>query len=146
MSALDAKRRAALNAIADELIPAALGMPCFSAAGEAAGEVDAMVDHVLSLRPELLDGLTGALDHVTSGEDPADAARRLNSADPDGLATIGLVASSAYYMMPKVRRIMGYRGQEQRPATAAEENDWMQDDLLQPVIDRGPIYRDPGAG
>jgi len=59
---------------------------------------------------------------------------------------IGLVASSTYHLMPGVRAIMGYRGQEHRPAGEAEEHDYLRDDLLQPVIDRGPIYRDPGAG
>ncbi|MDF1734682.1 MAG: hypothetical protein P1U37_05310 [Minwuia sp.] len=138
MSTLSATQRASLDAIADVLIPAALGMPCFTGAGDVA----AMVDHVMALRPELTEGLKQALDRVGEGEDAAAAAERLNQEDPGGLATIGLVASSAYYMMPEVRRIMGYRGQEQRPATAEEENDWMRDDLLQPVIDRGPIYRD----
>lgn len=142
MSALSDPRRAALNAIGDVLIPAALDMPCFTGAGD----VDAMVDHVLALRPELTERLNQALDRVGADENAAAAAERLNREDPDGLATIGLVASSAYYMMPEVRRIMGYRGQEQRPATADEEHDYMRDNLLQPVIDRGPIYRDPDGG
>lgn len=145
MSALNATQRATLNTIGDVLIPAALGMPAFSGAGA----VDDMVAHVLALRPELLDSLRRALDQVAAQDDAAQedaalAAERLNRDNPDGLATIGLIASSAYYMMPDVRAIMGYRGQEQRPATDDEEHDYLRDNLLQPVIDRGPIYRDPG--
>ncbi len=64
MNALSDTRRAALNAIGDVLIPAALGMPSFTDAGD----VDAMVDHVLALRPELTGSLNQALDRVGAGE------------------------------------------------------------------------------
>ncbi len=142
MSPLTDDQRRTLARIGDELIPAALGMPSFTEAGAA----DAMTDHVLSLRPELLSDLQQALDGIAADEAPAAATARLNRDDPEALGVIGLVASSAYYLMPGVRAIMGYRGQEHRPAGEEEEHDYLRDDLLQPVIDRGPIYRDPGAG
>jgi hypothetical protein len=75
------------------------------------------------------------------GRDPEIAARALNSENPKALATIGLIASAAYYMAPKVRELIGYPGQERRPIDPDAPPDYMQDNLLQPVIDRGPIYR-----
>ena len=63
----------------------------------------------------------------------------LNRDDPDAIGVIGLVASSAYYLVPDVRDRLGYPGQTHRPAMEDEEGDYL--DLIQPVIDRGPIYR-----
>ena len=68
-------------------------------------------------------------------------AEHLEATDPSALATIGLVASSAYYIAPEVHAALGYPGQQSRPATAEEEDDYLVDGLLQPVIDRGPVYR-----
>ncbi|MDF1722619.1 MAG: hypothetical protein P1U65_18255 [Minwuia sp.] len=141
MNTLTDNQRQTLGRIGDSLIPAALGMPSFTGA-EAQGE---MVDHVLALRPELLNDLRRALDGVAADEDAASATERLNREDPEALGAIGLVASSAYYLMPGVRAIMGYKGQEHRPASADEEHDYLRDNLLQAVVDRGPIYRDPGV-
>ena len=139
MSVLTDEQRQALALIGDSLIPAALGMPSFTGSGAEAE----MTDHVVALRPELLADLRQALDSISPDEDPAAATERLNRNNPDALGVIGLIASSAYYLMPGVRSIMGYKGQEHRPAGDDEEHDYLRDNLLQPVIDRGPIYRDP---
>ncbi len=134
---LTARERDILAGIADRLIPAAEAMPSFSDLG-AQG---ALTDRVLELRPELLADLRRGLARAADMT-PADAAERLNSEDPVALGTIGLVASSAYYMSHEVRRLLGYPGQQSRPAKPDEEHDYLVDDLLQPVIDRGRIYRD----
>ena len=42
------------------------------------------------------------------------AALALNKDDPAALSAIGLVASAAYYMSPRVRLLIGYPGQEKR--------------------------------
>jgi len=123
--------------IADVLIPEAEGMPSASAAG-IAGEP---MDHVLRLRPDLIDDVVRGLRSVGADESGAEAAERLNRDDPAAMGAIGLVASAAYYMQPEVRRRLGYPGQTHRPVQPAEEDDYRADGLLQPVIDRGPIYR-----
>ncbi|WP_416899151.1 MAG: hypothetical protein ACMVY4_05350 [Minwuia sp.] len=129
---LDDGQRAAFARIADALIPAVQGMPSFSQS-----DADPVhLDRVLTLRPELLAPLQAALEKAAAGMD----AEALNRDHPEAIGVIGLVASSAYYLSPDIRRRLGYPGQIQRPAAEEEEHDYA--DLLQPVIDRGRIYRE----
>ncbi len=141
---LNATDRATFAAIADQLVPEAEGMPSASQVGIQ----DAPLDRVLDLRPELDEDFRRGL-RACANADPATAIERLNQADPAALGAIGLVASAAYYMQPRVRALLGYPGQASRPAEPAEEHDYLKDGprdgprdgLLQVVIDRGPIYR-----
>lgn len=134
--AIAERHREAFRRIADHLIPAAEGMP-------AASEVDvhgAGLETMLTLRPELAPDLARALDAVAALGGP-EAVAALAAADPEGLAVVGLVAASAYYMAPSVHAALDYPGQRSRPVQPEEEGDYLEGDLLQAVIDRGPIYR-----
>lgn len=128
---MQAAEREAFARIADSLIPTAQGMPCFSRSG--ADPVH--LDRVLTLRPELLAPLREALVLAVKIGD----AEALNRDHPEAIGVIGLVASSAYYLVPDIREKLGYPGQTHRPAMEDEDGDYR--DLIQPVIDRGPIYR-----
>lgn len=128
---LNDDQRSTFNRIADILIPQAQGMPAFSTSG--ADPV--YLDRVLTLRSELLDPLNNALS-VAQNADDADA---LNRDHPDAIGVIGLVASSAYYLVPDIRQKLGYPGQTHRPAMEDEEGDYR--DLIDPVVQRGSIYR-----
>jgi len=132
---LDDKERATFCAIADYLIPAYEDMPAFSQADTQGVHTD----RVLDLRPELQDSLTAALALVPPIDAISEVAEHLNREQPEIIGLIGLVASSAYYLNPDVRRRLGYPGQVQRPPGDDEAYDY--EDLLQPVIDRGPIFR-----
>ncbi len=132
----DAERKT-LGAIADVLIPAYGEMPSFSQSGAH----NAHTDRVLELRPELLDALKAALALGGGGGDAGEIAEMLNRDQPDAIGLIGLVASSAYYLDADIRTKLGYPGQLQRPPVEDEEYDY--EDLLQPVIARGPIFREP---
>ncbi len=133
---LTTKEREAFAALANVLIPSAHGMP----AAPEVGIQDEALDHVLSLRPELANDLVRGIRALGEGNAAA-IAETLSRDDPAALGAIGLVAAAAYYMNTDVRQRLGYRGQESRPATDDEEHDYLRDDLLQPVIDRGPIFR-----
>ncbi len=122
--------------LADVLIPAAESMPSFSDLGAHKTHVE----RVLTLRPELQADLRRALAKVNASL-PNEALEKLNMGDPQAFGTLGLVASSAYYLDTEVRDLLGYPGQISRPASPEEEHDYLIDDLLQPVIDRGAIYR-----
>ena len=130
--------RALFAAIADILIPEAEGMPAASTVGVHA----APLDHVLSLRPELSVDIQRGL-VAAREQDAATATETLNRDDPAALQAIGLAASAAYYMDGRVRDRLGYPGQDSRPVMPEEEGDYLEDGLLQAVIDRGPIYREP---
>jgi len=137
MSMIDDTRRATFAGIADVLIPAVEGMP-------AASEVEVhgkMLDHVIELRPDLTENLLRGLD-AAKGKDPAEAANELNKTDADALSAIGLVASAGYYMIPKVRELIGYPGQQSRPDADPDATpEYVANGMLQQVIDRGTIFR-----
>ncbi len=127
---LDEQERAIFRRIADVLIPRHGNMPGYSES-----EADPVyLDRVLALRPEVLAGLQQAL--AEAGDRDAEA---LNREAPQIIGAVGLVASSSYYLVPEIRTLLGYPGQIQRPATEGEEHDYA--DLIQPVVDRGPIFR-----
>jgi hypothetical protein len=44
-------------------------------------------------------------------------------------------------MSPRVRKLLGYPGQTQRPILADEAEYFLPDDLLAPVRSRGVVYR-----
>jgi hypothetical protein len=126
-----------LAALADVLIPSAESMPAFSELKEHRTHVE----RVLFLRPELQADLRRALASDVASL-PSETLENLNMEDPQAFGTLGLVASSAYYLDSGVRGLLGYPGQISRPASPNEEHDYLHDDLLQPVIARGPIYRE----
>ena len=127
--------RTAFAAMADILIPTHGDMPSFTALGAHL----AHTNRVLELRPELLPDLRAAVSRVKTDIDPEDMANQLNRDHPDAIGVIGVVASAAYYLDDEVKRKLGYPGQIQQPVTDDEEYDY--EGLLDPVIDRGPIFR-----
>ncbi len=133
---IDATLRETFRALADVLIPAAEGMP----AASEVGVHEAALDHILGLRPDLAERFFRGL-RAAVGQTPEAVARKLNREDPEALSAIGLAAAASYYMQPRVRALIGYPGQENRPADPDETPEYIANGMLQQVIDRGPIYR-----
>jgi hypothetical protein len=130
------EQRAVLTALADALLPAADGMP-------AASEVDVpgkWMDRALRARPDLEPELLRVLD---GGSEPDPGARlaQLRGDDPAALETLVLLVTGAYYMHPKVRKLIGYPGQKAAPEYPDEAEYYLRDGLLDPVVARGSIYR-----
>ncbi len=72
--------------------------------------------------------------------------RRL-AGDPDsGFTELSTVVAGAYLLVPQVREAIGYPGQAHRPAPFDEAAEQIMDGILDPVIERGPIFRPVGAG
>lgn len=134
---LDSELRKTFADIADILIPNAEGMPSASEMNVH----DEMLDHVLSLRPDIQGDLMRGLKRA-AGRSPSEAANDLNQNDPAALTAIGLAASAGYYMMPHVKKLLGYPGQESRPEADPDAiPEYVSNGMLQRVIDRGPIFR-----
>jgi len=133
---LDDSLRRTFLAIADVLIPEAEGMPMASQVG-VGGEI---LDRMLALRPDLREAFLRGL-RAAAGKPPAAAAETLNRDDPAALGAIGLVASAGYYMSAQVRELIGYPGQESRPADPDATPEYVANGMLQQVIDRGPIFK-----
>lgn len=133
---LDEARRRTLATVADVLVPAALGMP-------AASEVDVHregINHVLAARPDLGPPLAALLDEL-AGEDPAAALERLNEENPEAIGVLGTAVTGAYYLDPRVRDLLGYHGQPNKPARPGESDEYLAGGLLDPVRERGPFTR-----
>jgi hypothetical protein len=60
---------------------------------------------------------------------------------PTAMEAVANIIAGAYFMDADVRRSIGYPGQVKRPAGLEEAVDDLGDDLLDPVFDRGQLYR-----
>jgi hypothetical protein len=68
----------------------------------------------------------------------------LQSKDPERFGLLAELVPGAYFLNPRVRAKLGYQGQN--PRAIDPRPDYLDDGLLQSVIDRGPIYRPtPGS-
>jgi hypothetical protein len=122
--------------LADVLIPEAEGMPSASQVGIREPQY---LDRILGLRPDLAEAFFRAM-AFAKGREPQLAAEALHIEDEAAFGAVGLVASSGYYMAPRVRELIGYPGQVARAIDADEEPEYLTNGMLQQVLDRGPIY------
>lgn len=136
---LDPVRRAVLREVASHLIPAAHGMP-------AAGDVvdDRRLDFVLRARPDLVDALRAAL-RPELGDDPGSRLAALAAGEPESAAALQLAVVAGYYTDAAVRAAIGYPGQMAKPVTAFDYPTYIEEGLIDRVLERGPIWRDPDA-
>lgn len=130
----DAHERSVLASLADALIPAGDGFPAASQAGVAA----AGLDQVLSFRPDLAEGLKGLL-AAAKDRPRAEFLAELQRDDPSGFGILAELVPGAYFLHPEVRARLGYAGQTPKPIDPRP--DYLEEGLLQSVLDRGPIYR-----
>ena len=130
----DATERAMLADLGDALIPTCEGFPSASQAG-VAGEG---LDQLLSFRPDLAPGLKKLLASA-AGRSSAAFVAELQRNDPAAFGVLAELVSGAYFLNPQVRARLGYHGQDPRPIDP--HPGYLDDDLLQSVINRGPIYR-----
>ncbi|MCC6223505.1 MAG: hypothetical protein IT201_08450 [Thermoleophilia bacterium] len=141
MAELTSSQRSALSVLADVLVPAHDGLPAASEA-DAGGK---WLARVLAARPDLEAELVRVLAGA-AGREPAAELRRLEREDRTGFETLALVVTSSYFLSPKVRRRIGYPGQVASPPYPDESDYHLRDGLLDPVLERGSIYRPtPGS-
>jgi hypothetical protein len=130
----DSDERAVLAGLADILIPAGEGFLSASEAGVASDGLD----RVLSFRPELAVDLKRILKSA-EGQPAVEFVAGLRVKDPAGFGILAELVPGAYFLNAQVRAKLGYHGQDPRPINPRP--DYLDDGLLQSVVDRGPIYR-----
>jgi hypothetical protein len=137
---LDAESMATFRAIASHLIPAAGAMP-------AAGDVvdGRRLAFVLHARPDLVDALEAALRPELGADHPIRLST-LGATEPGHLAALQLAVVAGYYTDAGVRAAIGYPGQVAKPVTAFDYPAYVADGLIDRVLERGPIWRDPDSG
>jgi hypothetical protein len=136
---LDQQERAVLSALADVLIPAGEGFPSASQAGVAGDGLE----KVLSCRAELADALRSVVTFART-RNAFEAVAELKKTEPALFGALAEFAAGAYFLNDAVCARLNYHGQTPRPIETRA--DYLDDDLLQSVIDRGPIYRPTPAG
>jgi hypothetical protein len=138
-TSLDDAERASLAAIADHFIPAADGMP-------SAAEImtDDRLAFVVRARPDLAEPLKAAL----RSELGADVGERLSALvdEPTNLAALQLTIVGAYYTDKRVRELIGYPGQMALELRSWEYPAYLEEGLIDAVLARGPVWRDPSTG
>lgn len=137
----DEEARRTYASLADVLIPAKDHYPSASQAGVAG----ILLDVVLRSRPDLYDELRELLNKAR-GHDPSKFVWGLEKENPEAFGVLTILVRGAYFMNPTVRRVLGYRGQLAEPIDYEARPEYLEDDILQPVIERGPVYRPtPGS-
>ncbi len=137
---LDAPRMAIFAGVADRLIPAAHGMP---SAGDVVGAD--RLRFVLTARPDLIEPLVAAL-RPELGEEIAARLAVLERDEPVNLAALQLVVVGGYYTDRNVRERIGYPGQEAIELKSWVVPPYIDEGLIDAVIARGPVWRDPDTG
>ena len=127
--------RTRLAAFADVLIPGGLGLPSASDA-----KVHAKwIDRTLAARPDLL-GIV--LTVIAGSGEPRAELERLAELDRVLFGDFTLAISSAYFMNPRVRKLLGYPSAtpQKSPPYPDESDHYLEGEILRPVIERGPLY------
>jgi hypothetical protein len=140
LAQIDADARSTFAAIADHLIPAAHGMP---SAGEVVSEE--RLRFVLAARPDLAEPLRAALRPGLAGDATARIAA-LERDQPANLGAVLLVVVAGYYTDQGVRDRLGYPGQVEIPLDRWTSGDYVAEGLIDAVLARGPVWRDPATG
>jgi hypothetical protein len=125
-----------LGPLADELIPHASGMPSASEAGA----ITEGLEGVVRADPDLLPQLAEA-HRLTTSLGPTQALESLSRQREDLLTAVRLTVATAYYSRPEVRRLLGYDGQLPVPVPLGDYRDYIEDGLLDPVLERGELVR-----
>jgi len=140
LASLDGAERATLSAIADRLIPAAHGMP---SAADIVG--DDRLRFVLNARPDLIAPLRAAL-RPELGDDVQTRLDSLGRDEPSTLGLLQLVIVAGYYTDRTVRELIGYPGQMALELRSWEYPAYLEEGLIDAVLARGPVWRDPATG
>jgi len=137
---LTSDERALLGRVADHLIPAAHGMP-------SAADVltDERLRFVLTARPDLVGPIRAAL-RTGLEDDPAVRVAALAERDPAALGALQLAIVSGYYTDKRVRELIGYPGQVALSIRSWEVPPYIEEGLIDTVLARGPVWRDPSTG
>jgi hypothetical protein len=127
-----------LLAVADVLIAPSAGL----AAPSACPDYPQWLDRALAARRDVLEDVVEGAVGLQREPDLGAAVRALAAADGARFQQLSTVLAGAYLMIPAVRRALGYPGQERKHARFDEAAEEIMDGILDPVNERGPVFRD----
>ena len=138
MSGLGKSDMARLATLAGLLMPATEKLP----AANAVASFDALLDAALNASGIPAEEISAAL---ASLPEPLDWAgvRAFAERHPAAFEALALIASGAYAMAPEVLDRLGFPADRRNPAGQMDAADEYETGILDPVLDRGPVFRDP---
>jgi hypothetical protein len=124
--------------IADTLIPAAGSNP-------KASDVPEFLPYLhlaLAARADVFNAVIKAVNDLTgvSDDDLRGALKRMWAEDKFTFDPLSAIVAGAYFMTPQVKELIGYPGQHRDPAGLEDAANELETGILDPVIERGPIY------
>ena len=137
MNPFTATNRETLAGLADVLIPASKTMPSASDVG-VEGE---LLDRLLDVRGDIADDLQRVLDWAAP-LDAEEAVSTLRTDDDAGFQTLTFAVAGCYLMDKRVGELLRYPGQEAKQVDPFDYVSYVEEGLLEPVISRGPIFRE----
>jgi hypothetical protein len=99
---------------------------------------------VLRARPDLAEPLKAAL-RPELGSDIAQRLAKLAD-EPVSLSALQLTIVGGYYTDRRVRELIGYPGQMALQLRSWEYPTYLEEGLIDAVLARGPVWRDPSTG
>lgn len=136
---LTAAEREALVAVADVLC----GGGALPAPSETRGYAE-WLDRALEARADAFDEVVAAalsLDGL-SAAGRREALRLMSTDQRPRFHALSSVVAGAWLLVPEIRSALGYPGQIAAPAAFDEAASQLETGILDPVIERGPIYRE----
>lgn len=134
--ALSAADREHIRKLSDVIAPATDNFP---SASDASVHTK-WIDRGIAARPDLLTPLLTVA--RLCAEEPADqVVTRLSQSDSDTIEPVIELLVACYYMSPKVRKRLNYKGQVANPILPGEAEHYLRDDLLAQVAQRPPFWR-----
>lgn len=136
-SPLSPQQREGLAHIFDVVVPGTDVSP----SGRSVAAHEDLMDLVLSADPTLAGIVSTTAEHAaTQGGCTLGDLKAWAGEDAERLL---FAVHAAYYMSSTVRAALHYPGQKQVPISLATPDQLCSDELVAPVVERGPVYVDP---
>ncbi|WP_440709078.1 hypothetical protein [Herbiconiux sp. YIM B11900] len=142
-SRLSEAQYATLHALAEIITPATPGFPSAAQADPSGAVLEMALRELVRDRP-VIAAFTDAVAHSWSTGVQPDL-EGLEAIDPAGFAVVCDLLVGRYLSCRPVWRLLGYPGRVPAPPAPGEVEFFLRDDLLAPVVARGPIYTVPPA-
>lgn len=137
MTELTADDRELLLVVADVLIPATDTMPALRDA-DCTGE---WLGRAYAARADAAPDLLRALRTLASEDNLTTALHTLHARDRATFDVLAMIAAGAYYMVPRVRDLIGYPGQVRNPAPIDQAADELSDEIFEGAMNYRGGYR-----
>ena len=124
--------------IADTLIPAAGPNPKASDAEQFLPYLEL----AFAARADVFDAVVKAVNDLADvGDDELRGAlKQMWANDKFTFDPLSSIIAGAYFMTPQVKELIGYPGQHRYPAGLEDAANELETGILDPVLERGPIY------